>query len=104
MVPVRKVMPQLRKRLCLDIPDAQFEAEDFFLRGMSQQDLENIMMSIFKENDQTSRRQYLGLQTHMGTRSSSSSSYGLFRRHRHCVLSSRGCGTRSRRRDRASWR
>ena len=27
MVPVRKVMPQLRKRLCLDIPDAQFEAE-----------------------------------------------------------------------------
>ena len=27
VVPVRKVMPQLRKRLCLDIPDAQFEAE-----------------------------------------------------------------------------
>jgi len=35
----------------MDAMDAEFEAEDFFLRGMSQQELESIMMSIFKEND-----------------------------------------------------
>jgi Ca2+-binding EF-hand superfamily protein len=35
----------------MDAMDAEFEAEDFFLRGMSQADLEALMASIFKEND-----------------------------------------------------
>ena len=31
--------------------EAQFEAESFFLRGMSSEDLESLMIKIFKEND-----------------------------------------------------
>ena len=35
----------------MDEMDAQFEAEDFFLRGMSQEELEGIMKKIFLQHD-----------------------------------------------------